>query len=136
MALKHGEILTKITIPHQRLEGWRGYYIKYGMRNAMDIATLGCVALAKLDSEKTHLEDVRLGFGVAAPVPSRALHTEDTLRGLEVHAALEQVADLVREEIQPRDSWRASRAFRLQIAGEMARRALKKAIEMGGGRAE
>ena len=133
VALEHGEILTKITISHEMIEGWRGYYIKYGMRNAMDIATLGCVALAKLDSGKTHVEDLRLGFGVAAPVPSRALETEQTLRGLEINQALEQVADLVRGEIRPRDSWRASKAFRLQIAGEMARRALKKAIEMGGG---
>ena len=36
----------------------------------------------------------------------------------------------IRQEINPRDSWRASRAFRLQIAGEIAKRALKKTVEL------
>ena len=38
---------------------------------------------------------------------------------------------MVREEINPRDSWRASKAFRLQIGGEIASRALKESIRRG-----
>ena len=39
--------------------------------------------------------------------------------------------ELVREEINPRDSWRASKAFRLQIGGEIAKRALKESVRRG-----
>ena len=45
----------------------------------------------------------------------------------------EKAAQLVREEINPRDSWRASKAFRLQIGGEIASRALRRTIELAGG---
>ena len=50
---------------------------------------------------------------------------------LEKIAKREQVEELVREEINPRDSWRASKAFRLQIGGEIAKRALKESVRRG-----
>ena len=37
-------------------------------------------------------------------------------------------------EISPRDSWRASRAFRLHVAEECAFRALCESVERAGGR--
>ena len=40
--LRPGEIQTAIIIPKAAYEGYTGHYIKYAMRNAMDIATLGC----------------------------------------------------------------------------------------------
>ena len=36
-------------------------------------------------------------------------------------------------DINPRDSWRSSKAFRQHIAVEMARRALTESIEQAGG---
>ena len=42
-------------------------------------------------------------------------------------------ARAVLADIHPRDSWRAAKAFREHIAVEMARRALIKSIELGGG---
>ena len=42
VALKEGEIQTAIIIPKKAYEGYKGHYIKYAMREAMDIATTGC----------------------------------------------------------------------------------------------
>lgn len=132
--VKQGEILTHIIIPKKNYAGYHGNYIKYSMRNAMDIATLSCSVVSKVSEDKKLLEDVRITFGVAAPVPYRCKDTEALLRGMDVGDALYQaVEDAVRKEINPRDSWRASKAFRLQIAGEIARRALKCTIELAGG---
>ncbi|MBO7668278.1 MAG: xanthine dehydrogenase FAD-binding subunit XdhB, partial [Firmicutes bacterium] len=74
-----------------------------------------------------------LAFGVAAPVPMRARNTEQALTGRSYVEALEAIAGLVRGEITPRTSWRASREFRLQIAGENARRAFAAAWADAGG---
>ena len=132
--LQPGEILTHIVIPAREYEGYQGHYIKYSMRNAMDIATLSCSVVSKVDLEKWILEDVRITFGVAAPVPYRCVETEKALRGMEISEELyEKTAVLVRQEIHPRDSWRASKAFRLQIGGEIAVRALRKTVELAGG---
>ena len=40
--LKPAELQTAIIIPKKAYEGYHGNYIKYAMREAMDIATLGC----------------------------------------------------------------------------------------------
>jgi xanthine dehydrogenase FAD-binding subunit len=47
-ALTHDEILQALVIPKASYENCFGQYIKYAMRNALDIATLGCSANVKL----------------------------------------------------------------------------------------
>ncbi len=39
MDLHQGDVLTHIVIPGKDYQGYHGFYIKYSMRNAMDIAT-------------------------------------------------------------------------------------------------
>lgn len=129
-----GDVLTHIIIPGKEYQGYHGHYIKYSMRNAMDIATLSCSVVSKVDTAANTLEDVRITFGVAGPVPYRCKKTEAALKGMEIGEALyEKIKTLVREEINPRDSWRASKEFRLQIGGEIAARALKETVRLAGG---
>lgn len=129
--LEPDEVLTHVIVPRECYEGYTGNYIKYSMRNAMDIATLSCSTVCRVDRERGILEDVRMTFGVAAAVPLRVRKTEQLLKGKTVNSGLyELAAKAVREELNPRDSWRASRAFRLQIGGELAARSLKSAIEL------
>lgn len=132
--LHQGDVLTHIVIPGKEYQGYHGHYIKYSMRNAMDIATLSCSVVSKVNLEKKILEDVRITFGVAAPVPYRCVETENSIKGMPLgEELLSKVEEMVRQEIHPRDSWRASREFRLQIGGEIARRALMRSIELAGG---
>ena len=60
--LRPGEIQTGILIPKKSYEGYQGHYIKYAMRNAMDIATLGCSANVKLSKDGKVIEDIRIGM--------------------------------------------------------------------------
>lgn len=100
----------------------------------MDIATLSCSVVSRINTEKNILEDVRITFGVAAPVPYRCTETEELLRGQKLDENLyRKLEDSVRSEIHPRDSWRASRDFRLQIGGEIAKRALIRTVELAEG---
>ena len=129
--LKRGEMLTHIIVPKENYDGYTGNYIKYSMREAMDIATLSCSVVCKIDKKNNTLSDVRITFGVAAPTPLRCKQTEQKLIGKSVNDDLyKAIEDSIRQEINPRDSWRASKAFRLQIAGEIAKRALKAAISL------
>ncbi|NLF35195.1 MAG: xanthine dehydrogenase FAD-binding subunit XdhB [Clostridiales bacterium] len=132
VALAPAELLTRITIPRARYEGWSGHYIKYAQRNAMDIATLGVACLVKLSPDRRICEDVRLAFGVAAPVPARAPSAEAGVRGLPVSEAVSRIGDLALEDVNPRDSWRASRDFRMHLVRELSGRALARAAEKGG----
>ena len=63
---EEGEIQTAILIPKASYDRTFGHYIKYAMRNAMDIATLGTSVNARLSPDKKTFERVRRG-GPRAP---------------------------------------------------------------------
>lgn len=126
------EVLVKIRIPRDHYEGFTGHYFKYGKRRALEIATMGCCCLVKLAADKSTIDDIRLAFGVAAPTPMRAMGAEDAVRGLSVAEAVDKIGELAQAETHPRDSWRASKDFRLQLIGEMSRRSLIEAARKGG----
>ena len=129
-----GEIQTAILIPKESYENTCGYYLKYGMRNAMEIATTGCSVNVRLSADKKTFDRVRIGYGVAGPVPMRAPSAEAFLTGKPVTMEnIEACANTVLEDINPRDSWRASKAFRRHIAVEMCRRGLIESVKRCGG---
>lgn len=132
--LKHNEVLTSILIKKESYEGYFGHYIKYAMRNAMDIATTGCSANVKLSADKKTFEDVRIAYGVAAPVPVRAASAEEFLRGKAVtEENIREFAKLTLNDVNPRTSWRASKELRLHIIEELSLRAVKEAVKLAGG---
>ncbi len=131
---EEGEIQTAILIPKASYERTFGHYIKYGMRNAMEIATLGCSVNVRLSPDKTIIERCRIAYGVAGPVPMRCPSAEAAANGQRPTEELaETFSRAVLEDINPRDSWRASKAFRQHIAVEMARRCLIESIRKAGG---
>ncbi len=130
--MAHDELLTAIRVAKADYEGFSGHYIKFAMRNAMDIATLGCAVHVKLDGDA--IEDVRLAFGVAAPVPVRCPKAEDAVKGMiATPEALKRFGETALTEVSPRTSWRASKEFRVQLVRELSGRCLRQAIENGGG---
>ena len=132
--LKTGELLTAIRIEKPSYEGFSGHYIKYAMRNAMDIATLACVATVRLNAAKDAIEEMHLALGVAGPIPMRCPNTENAVKGKKIDQSLfELVGKTVLTEVNPRTSWRASKEFRLQLVEELSKRALKQAIIFAGG---
>ena len=136
VSLRPAELQTAIRIPRESYEGYFGHYIKYAMRNAMDIATTGCSVNVKLTPDKKGLADVRIAYGVAGPVPMRAPGAEAYARGRAVcEETILGFGEAVLGDVNPRNSWRASREFRLHLARELAMRALKEAIRLGGGEA-
>ena len=132
--LRPAELQTAVIIPKEAYEGYHGHYIKYAMREAMDIATLGCSVNVRLAEDKKTILDARIAYGVAGPIPMRAASAEAAAKGRETcREIVEAFAKAVLEDIHPRDSWRAAKAFREHIAVEMARRALEKSITLAGG---
>lgn len=132
--IREGEIQTAIIIPKKSYEGYKGHYIKYANRNAMDIATTGCSVNVKLSDDKKTLEDVRIAYGVAGPIPMRAPSAERLAKGQTFSKELaEAFGKEVLEDINPRDSWRAAKDFRRHIAVEMASRCIIESVRLSGG---
>lgn len=132
--IRKGEIQTAIIIPKESYEGYKGHYIKYAMRNAMDIATLGCSVNVKLSEDKKTIISARIAYGVVGPVPMRCPSAEVKAKGQPVCIdTVKGFAAAIANDINPRDSWRASKAFRQHIAVELAERCLTEAIRLSGG---
>ncbi|MDD3347504.1 xanthine dehydrogenase subunit XdhB [Oscillibacter sp.] len=132
--IRAGELQTAILISRESYEHTFGHYIKYAMRSAMDIATLGTSVNVRLSDDKKYVERARVAFGVAGPIPLRAETAEKTAAGARLSAELaEAFGAAVREDIHPRDSWRAARDFRMHIAVESAKRAFAEAVRLAGG---
>lgn len=137
VALEHGEIVTAVVFPQDAYAGYAGASRKYAMRNAMDIATVNCAVTVKLSDDKTSVADARIAFGVAAPTPIRTPAAEAWLQGRPLtHATVDEAARMALGDTRARNSWRASKGFRLQMLYEMTRRCLVTAITRAGGTME
>ncbi len=129
VALNHGDVLVKIRIEKKNYEGYKGHYIKFSPRKAMDIATLGCSVLIK--EKDGVIEDLKIAYGVAGPTPLRAIDAENYAKNKKVSdETLENIGKECLKASRARDSWRASKAFREQLMEELPKRALK--IALGG----
>lgn len=132
--LKPTEVQTAILVAKESYKGYFGNYYKYSMRNAMDIATCGCSVNVKLSDDKKSIADVRISYGVAGPIPLRATTAEDAVRGRTVDLeTLELFSEKVKDDINPRTSWRASKEFRTHLMTELAHRCLTESLRRSGG---
>ena len=132
--LREGEIQTGVLIPKESYENTYGHYIKYAMREALDIATLGTSVNVRLSADKKTVERVRIAFGVAGPTPLRAKAAEELANGQPLSMELiEKTAKAVVSDLRCRDSWRASKAFRTHMAVECTKRAFIESVKLCGG---
>ncbi len=125
---KPAEIMTALVVAAEDYRCWTGYYYKYAMRDAMDIATIGCGGAVKAESGK--VADLRLAFTVAGPTPLRCLQTEEKVRGTNLDESLiEAVKKSVLQDLRPRDSWRAGKEFREHIIQTLSEKVLRNILE-------
>lgn len=129
--LKPAEILTAFQISPADYDGFTAHYTKYAMRNAMDIATIGCAASCKLKDQK--IADLRIAYTVAGPTPLRCPKTEKKLKGRLVNErTIQQLKQIILDDLNPRNSWRASKAFRDHIIITLAEQIVRKIFGLKG----
>ena len=129
--LAQGEILTGFRIAAADHQGWSAHYHKYAMRQAMDIATIGCAAACR--TAEGRLAGLRLAYIVAGPTPLRCWKTEEAVAGSALEPGLlDRIAEMVLDDLKPRDSWRAAKDFREQIIKTLARRVVAQALRQNG----
>lgn len=131
VALQPGDVLLSVDFPAETWRGWGSAYTKYAMREAMDIATIGCAAAVCVKGGK--IEDVRLAYAVAAPTPVRCAEAEKAAIGKPLNdETLKAVAEAVEADVAPRTSWRATKDFRLHIIRTLAVRVIREAASRSG----
>lgn len=102
-------------------------------RSAMDIAVVNAAALVTLD-EAGRAESVVVALGAVAPTVILVAGLDATLAGRALdEAALDEVRAAAEAAARPIDDVRASAAYRAEMAGVLAARAVRAAVAMAGG---
>jgi carbon-monoxide dehydrogenase medium subunit len=131
--LEHGEIVLEFVIP--KLSPLTGMaYCKHTRRAAMELPILGVAVLLSLEDDGVTCSDARIGLGVLAPTPMRALNAEEILKGRKVDdTLLEKAGKAAAWECKARDSVRGEAWYRRAMVEVMVKRLGKLCLERAKG---
>lgn len=120
--LEHGEIVLEFVIP--RLPSHSGMaYCKHTRRAAMELPILGVAVLLSLEDDGITCSEVRIGLGVLAPTPMRAVNAERIMQGKKVDDdLLKRAGKVAAEECKARDSVRGEAWYRRSMVEVMVKR--------------
>lgn len=126
--LNNGEMLVRLEIPPMKPNS-AGEYIKFGRRNAMEIAMIGVATLITLDPGNNTCEEAKLALATAAPTPIRCKQAEKKLTGKRLdNEVIELAAETASKEASPRSSWRTTEEYRRDLIRVLSRRAIQEAL--------
>jgi carbon-monoxide dehydrogenase medium subunit len=128
LALQKGEIIASFLLPKRPAHSGDAY-LRFIPRTEMDIAVVGCGVNLTLDGSGT-CTAARVGLGAVAARPLLVEDAGKALVGTKVDdAALEKCAAAARAACKPIDDKRGTIEFRIDVAGVLAKRTAKIALE-------
>ena len=124
--LKTHEMVTRVQFvpmgPEEKCS-----WIKLGRRKAFTMPVISVATRFRIADGRFDM--IRIALGVAGPKPLRVKRAEDHLLGREATIrVIEQAAEIVSNEVQPKSSFRASAEYRKDMAGALTRRALASSL--------
>ena len=120
--LEHGEIVLEFVVPRLSPHTGMAYY-KHTRRAAMELPILGVAVLISLEDDGITCSEARIGLGVLAPTPMRALNAEKILKGKRVEdALLEKAGKVTADECKARDSVRGEAWYRKAVVEVLVKR--------------
>jgi carbon-monoxide dehydrogenase medium subunit len=127
--LEHGEIVLEFVIP--KLSPLTGMaYCKHTRRAAMELPILGVAVLLSLEDDGVTCSDARIGLGVLAPTPMRALNAEEILTGRKIDdTLLKKAGKAAAWECKARDSVRGEAWYRRAMVEVLVKRLGKLCLE-------
>jgi len=120
--LEHGEIVLEFVIPRLSPHTGMAYY-KHTRRAAMELPILGVAVFLSLEDDGITCSEVRIGLGVLAPTPMRAVNAERIMQGKKVDdGLLERAGKVAAEECKARDSVRGEAWYRRTMVEVLVKR--------------
>jgi len=127
-SLARGEFVVAFRLP-KPLPRSGDAYLRFIPRTEMDIAVVGVGVALTLDAAGT-CTHARVGLGAVAPTPLLVADAAKALIGTRVDAAaLAALAKAASAACKPIDDKRGTVAYRIKVAGVLARRAAQTALE-------
>lgn len=124
--LRQGEILRRIIVPKGQ-PGSQSVYLKFGPRQAMDIAVVGLAVSLRFD-EDGKCRDARVAMASVAPIPLRAKQVEAALIGEVTEQRIKEAAAQAALEAKPIDDLRGGAKYRKHLVSALLKRAVAQAL--------
>jgi carbon-monoxide dehydrogenase medium subunit len=126
--LSPGDVLAEIIVP-PLAEGQKGFYSRFTTHPA-EGRPLVSVAARVSAAGRGRWQEVRLVVGAVVGAPRRLRQAEAMLQGKALTAdLLAEAAERAARELDALDDFRASAAYRREVAGVVVRRTLTRALE-------
>lgn len=127
-ARNEDEILSAVEIPAPS-PGFGAAYVRFGMREGNAIAVAAVGASLQVGEDGT-IQEARLVLGAVSPIPKIATKASQLLLGSSpTDAIFEKAAKEASTEADPISDVRGTAAFRRELIGVLATRALTKALQ-------
>jgi aerobic carbon-monoxide dehydrogenase medium subunit len=131
-SLARGEFIVSFKLPERPPRGGDAY-LRFIPRTEMDIAVVGAAVALALD-ERGVCTRARVALGAVAPTALLVEAAAAALVGTRVDApALDALAAAVSAACRPIDDKRGTAAYRIKVAGVLAKRAAAIALQRAGG---
>lgn len=128
LALTKGELIASFLLP-ARGKGMSDAYLRFIPRTEMDIAVVGVGVNLTVDASGK-ITAARIGLGAVAPKVLLVKGAADAIIGTTLdEAAQKKLEAAVRAVCTPIDDKRGTKAFRIEVAGVLARRAALIALD-------
>jgi aerobic carbon-monoxide dehydrogenase medium subunit len=130
-SLEKGEVIEAITLP-KPAKRTGDAYLRFTPRTEMDIAVVGVAITVTL--ERGVVKKARVCLGAVAPTPILVPEAAKALVGTKLdESALAALSAACSAACNPIDDKRGTAAYRIRVAGVMAKRAAKIAYQRAGG---
>jgi xanthine dehydrogenase FAD-binding subunit len=130
--LTKGELIAAINLPPRGPRS-ADAYLRFIPRTEMDIAVAGCAISLSLDGER--IAAARVALGAVAPTVLLVAEAADAIVGTTLESsALDRLAAASSAACRPISDKRGTAAFRIDVAGVLARRVASIAYERAKGR--
>lgn len=124
--LRQGEILRRVFVPNGQ-PGAQSVYLKFGPRQAMDIAVVGLAVSMRFEGDGK-CRDARVAMASVAPIPLRAKQVEAALIGEVTEQRIKDAAAQAALEAKPIDDLRGGAKYRKQLVSVLLKRAVTQAL--------
>jgi CO/xanthine dehydrogenase FAD-binding subunit len=125
--LRSDEVMTEVVIP---LQAGNSTYLKLGRRKGSSTSIISAAAFIAMANGK--FETVRIAVSAFGSTPIRSKKVEMALMGAPVdEKTIEQAAAWIKDEINPITDFRASAAYRTDMAAVLIERAITR-LAIGG----
>jgi len=132
-SLKRGEIIESLVLPKRPAKSGDAY-LRFIPRTEMDIAVVGVGVNLTLDA-KGVVKDARVALGAVAPTVLLVPEAAKAIIGTKLDAkAMDALAAACSAACRPIDDKRGTKDYRIKVAGVLAKRAAKIALQRAGGK--